>query len=411
MKLFGWNCRGICSASTVRALKAQIKGARPDLIFLSETKASISRLEFVKRSIKFDHMFVVEAKGRAGGLCILWKDGLSVEVVDFNKNLIAVKIVDSVCEWLLVGFYGPPYPSKKKKAWENLMALLEAYHGPWMCFGDFNFVLNENEILGGKKGSSSTNFLKDLMFEVGAIDLGYSGVKYTWAKGRWGNATIKRRLDHGIANISWRLAYPKATLTHLGAIGSDHTPIVLDTNPQSSFAHRPFRFEVAWLRDERCASVIDSAWNDEHGGSEFTRLCKKQAATRDALKKWNKEVFRKCQERINAILKRIKEIQSQPPSFQYGDLEAALQAELSEWLLRSETLWRQKSRELWLKLGDKNSKFFHLSTIVRRKRNSIDAIRDGNGSWITEGNAIRKRFLDHFKDLFQQNEAEFPPHF
>ncbi|XP_030945669.1 uncharacterized protein LOC115970144 [Quercus lobata] len=283
-------------------------------------------MEFVKRSIKFDHLFVVEAKGRAGGLCILWKDGLSVKVVDFNKNLIAVKIFDSACEWLLVGFYGPPYPSKKKKARENLMALLEAHHGPWMCFGDFNFVLNENEILGGKKGSSSTNFLKDLMFEVGAIDLGYSGVKYTWAK--------------------------------------------------------------------------DSAWNDEHGGSEFTRLCKKQAATRDALKKWNKEVFGKCQERINAIMKRIKEIQSQPPSFQYGDLEAALQAELSEWLLRSETLWRQKSRELWLKLGDKNSKFFHLSTIVRRKRNNIDAIRDGNGSWITEGNAIRKRFLDHFKDLF-----------
>nr|POE70004.1 hypothetical protein CFP56_69628 [Quercus suber] len=51
-----------------------------------------------------------------------------------------------------------------------------------MCFGDFNFVLNEDEALGGKKGSSSTNYLKEVMFEVGAIDLGYSDVKYTWAK-------------------------------------------------------------------------------------------------------------------------------------------------------------------------------------------------------------------------------------
>ena len=62
----------------------------------------------------------------------------------------------------------------------------------------------------------------------------------------------------------------------------------------SLVAHRPFRFEVAWLRDERCASVIDSAWNDETSGSEFIKLCKKQATTRDALKKWNKEVFGKC---------------------------------------------------------------------------------------------------------------------
>ncbi|XP_075652129.1 uncharacterized protein LOC142622523 [Castanea sativa] len=165
------------------------------------------------------------------------------------------------------------------------MALLEAHHGPWMCFGDFNFVLNESEATRGKKGSSSTNFLKDLMFEVGAIDLGYSGGKYTWAKGKWGKTAIKIRLDRGIANITWRLAYPKATLSHLGTIGSDHTPIVLDTSPQTKFAHRPFRFEVAWLRDERCASVIDSAWNDEPSGSEFIQLCKKQAATRDTLLK------------------------------------------------------------------------------------------------------------------------------
>lgn len=51
------------------------------------------------------------------------------------------------------------------------------------------------KFLGGKKGSTSTNYLKELMFEVGAIDLGYSEGKYTWAKGKWGNAAIKRRLD------------------------------------------------------------------------------------------------------------------------------------------------------------------------------------------------------------------------
>ena len=113
----------------------------------------------------------------------------------------------------------------------------------------------------------------------------------------------------------------------------------------SLVAHRPFRFEVAWLRDERCASVIDSAWNDEPIGSEFIKLCKKQATTRDALKKWNKEVFGKCQDKINAIMKRIKEIQSMSPSNQSGELEEVLQAELAEWLLQSETLWCQKSRE------------------------------------------------------------------
>lgn len=53
-----------------------------------------------------------------------------------------------------------------------------------------------------------------------------------------------------------------------------------------------------------------------------------------------------------------------------------MQEEINEWLTRVELLWRQKSRETWLKEGDKNSIFFHLSTIIRRKRNSIDAIKD-----------------------------------
>lgn len=54
-----------------------------------------------------------------------------------------------------------------------------------MCMSDFNFILNEDEALGGKKGSSSgSNYLNELMFEFGAIDLGYTGSKYTWAKGK-----------------------------------------------------------------------------------------------------------------------------------------------------------------------------------------------------------------------------------
>ena len=64
---------------------------------------------------------------------------------------------------------------------------------------------------GNKGGSSSINYLKELLFELNAVDLGYSGNKFTWARGKWGKASIKRRLDRGVENISWRLAYPRAT--------------------------------------------------------------------------------------------------------------------------------------------------------------------------------------------------------
>lgn len=81
-------------------------------------------MSFVQSSVKFDNNFVVKAKGKADGLTIMWREGISAKLIEFNKNLIAVKFLDAVCDWLFVGFYGPPYYSKKKKAWENFLLCL-----------------------------------------------------------------------------------------------------------------------------------------------------------------------------------------------------------------------------------------------------------------------------------------------
>ena len=143
---------------------------------------------------------------------------------------------------------------------------------------------------------------------------------------------------------------------------------------------------------------------------ELIKLYKKQTATKEALRKWNKEVFSRCQDRINSLLKKIKEVQVRQPSHENGLLENDLQTELSKWLLRSKVVWRQKSRELWLKLGDKNSKFFHLSTIIHRRRNNIDAINNEEGTWIHESGQIRDKFQEDFINLFKEEEVYFTEH-
>jgi hypothetical protein len=82
---------------------------------------------------------------------------------------------------------------------------------------------------------------------------------------------------------------------------------------------------------------------------------------------------------------------------------------LNEWLRRNEALWKQKSRELWLKDGDRNSKFFHLSTIIRRQRNSIDAIKGDEGDWITCKKSIRVHMVKKIYVLFTEEPVNFPP--
>jgi hypothetical protein len=278
-----------------------------------------------------------------------------------------------------------------------------------MCFGDFNVAVEESEKEGGHSGSSSApNFLKELLFDLGVVNLGYSGTQFTWWNKRWGKGAIRERLDRAISNIDWRMTFPKAAVIHLGAINSDHNPLLVDTNPTEEFVPRPFRFEAMWTRDPRCGGVIKKAWEAECRGNHSFILCHKQRKTTIALKRWNRDVFGNSHTMIKKLTNQIEENQKLDRTKANSRQEANLQGELNEWLRRNEVLWKQKSREQWLKDGDKNSKSFHLSTIIRRKRNSIDAIKDEEGNWITCKKEIRDHVVTKFTQLFSEESVAFP---
>ena len=55
-------------------------------------------------------------------------------------------------------------------------------------------------------------------------------------------------------------------------------------------------------------------------------------------------------------------------------LELKLGKDNEEVLLQEEFLWYKKSRKNWVQFGDRNTKFFHTQTIVRRQRNRIHSL-------------------------------------
>ena len=250
---------------------------------------------------------IISPKGRASGVCFFWSNSVNAKVIEFDVRTIVVLVHDEFCSWSLIGFYKPPYQAKKHKAWSNLHGLLQSLNNPWMCFGDFNVVMEEAKKEEGKRGSfSSLNFLKDLMSDLGAIDLGYSGNQFTWWNKRWGKGAIRERLDQAIASIQWRMAFPKASVIHPRAVNSDHNPLLMDTNPNEKFIPRLFRFEEMWIRDSRCGGVIKKAWDTKCSGSHFSILYQKQARTTVALKKQNKKVFGHLTPRLKTCLTNLR---------------------------------------------------------------------------------------------------------
>ena len=123
------------------------------------------------------------------------------------------------------------------------------------------------------------------------------------------------------------------------------------------------------------------------------------------LKEWNKEVFGNIFKRKNELLTRLNGIQKSP---NYGyinfleSLEKDLQDQLDTTLYQEECLWYQKSRGKWITDGDRNTKYYHSKTIVRRRRNKIVTLRSETGGWIEDqedlSNMVRNFFLNLYKE-------------
>ena len=82
------------------------------------------------------------------------------------------------------------------------------------------------------------------------------------------------------------------------------------------------------------------------------------------------------------------------------ELEAKKEAmkKYKKLVLLEEIMWRQKSREVWLKEGDRNTSFFHKMVNAHRRRNHVDKIKI-NGVWFTKENEIKEGIVNAFRYL------------
>lgn len=69
-------------------------------------------------------------------------------------------------------------------------------------------------------------------------------------------------------------------------------------------------------------------------------------------------------------------------------------------------MWLQKSREKWVVHGDKNTKFFYTSTIMRRQKNCKDMLKNDAGGWVTHGKDLENLAIEYFKRLYSLDEVE-----
>ena len=88
-----------------------------------------------------------------------------------------------------------------------------------------------------------------------------------------------------------------------------------------------------------------------------------------------------------------------------SDLISSLNNTLLLAYKAKEVFWKQRSRQLWLALGDKNTKYFHAATRGRKAVNKFSVIENAVNKPVYEEEEILTVFIEYFQQLFTSQEG------
>jgi hypothetical protein len=156
-----------------------------------------------------------------------------------------------------------------------------------------------------------------------------------------------------------------------------------------------------WLSHPNFMNVVIQAWS-------CSNLCDSINSFTHLVTSWNRHTFGNIFIRKRRVLNRLNGIQHAlacSPSVALACLEKSIRLEFLTILNQEEEFWALKSRLGWVLEGDRNTKFFHTSTIVRRKFNKIVRIRNSVGGWLENGEDISNHFLSGYIELYSSSHS------
>ncbi|WMV11477.1 hypothetical protein MTR67_004862 [Solanum verrucosum] len=367
------------------------------------------------RRVKYAQL---EARGTRGGIIILWDSSIwEGEVCEVGAYCITCKFTGKtqVFEWHLSSVYAPNSRDEREEVWGELGAVRSLFSGPWVVAGDFNVVRYPSEKKNCKRLNKAMEDFSDFIEDMELQDLPLEGGSFTWRKGD--RQDIAARLDRFLISEEWEVSFRKINQSILPRVTSDHNPLLLECGnweKQTSY----FKFENWWLKTQDFNERIKDWWNSVTyvGRPDYILACKLKLL-KIKLKEWSKTLHGNLGIQKQCTLNQLTDldlIQDQRTlSEDESYLRAVLTVELEEIAKREEVAWRQRSRALWLKEGDRNSKYFHRIANCHKRYNNIDKLTI-NGANVTEPVEIKDGIIRFYQELYREAEGwrpQFNPRF
>ncbi|RVW79808.1 LINE-1 retrotransposable element ORF2 protein [Vitis vinifera] len=350
----------------------------------------------------------LNAMGTAGGVLICW-DKRSLELLGVEEGQFSIScrfrnVGDGVI-WVFTGVYGPCSRKDRECLWEEFGAIRGLWEDPWCLGGDFNSTLYQAERSRNGRITSAMRRFAQVIDELGLIDIPLQGGSFTWSGGL--NNQSWARLDRFLVSPNWIDQYSRANQRRLPRPISDHFPILLEGGGLRRGPY-PFKFENMWLKAEGFKELIEGWWQGiVVRGRPSYRLAAKMRGLKHNLKIWNKEVFGRLEKNKAEALQQVErwDVVEEERALSEEELghKKIAKENYSKWVSMEEVHWRQLSREIWLREGDRNTGFFHRMANAHRRVNNLIKIKI-NGVRLTEDQEISLSEADALELPFTEAE-------
>ena len=384
---FIWNGRGFRDLAKKDFIRETTLSASVDFIGLQETimqeypDAFLSSLCGI-----FDFDWTsIPARGRSGGILVgVNRDTFQILEKDPGVYCVRVKLSnkkDGFC-WNLIVVYGDAQASGKVAFLIELAQFINKSSLPMMIAGDFNLTrrdCDKNKPGGYNRWSILFN---SIIAQGELMEIPLSGRKFTWSNNHKENPTYEL-LDRVLVSPAWEEKYPLVSVSALNRELSDHTPLLLTTGEKPK--HPPiFRFENCWLLRPNLKHIIAREWNKSFRGRNLEDEWQNRMRNmRKSLQRWNRNVegfnrkLKKCLLADIDKLDRLSELNGLTAEDRAA--QAHLQQQLRIINREEEIKWIQRSKELELKEGDINSKYYHQKANGRSRKKNHCQIGSGGG--------------------------------
>lgn len=285
--------------------------------------------------------------------------------------------------------------------WDFLTQIGANRDDAWFLVGDFNELMSNSEKMGGPRRLESSFWdFRNLAYNCRIREIQSSGNQFSW--GGWrDNIWVQCRLDRSFGNDNWFRLFPRSHMEYMEMWASDHRPILIsfsaDRNQRDT---RRFFYDSRWRQKPDFEEAIARGWNgDIH--QNFISVSDRIWKCRQELSRWKRGNNTNSEKEIQRIKDLEVEISKTDPDNQRMHF---LKRRLSEAYRDEELYWKERSREQWLKAGDKNTKFFHNCVKNKKVKNRIHMLLDDHGCERFSEGSKGEVAVDYFRKMFLSSQ-------